>query len=80
MGDTIDKKVLDLAKELLEIASSALKEKYKNKHGAANPSRFLWPIKEYVFIREQSPAEYVMEMWNGEWHKDPRKLLEWSEK
>jgi len=73
-------KVLDLAKELLEIASTALKEKYKNKHGASNPSRFLWPIKEYVFIREQSPAEYIMEMWNGEWHRDPRKLIEWSEK
>lgn len=73
------KNVLDLAKELLSIASSSLKERQKKRKSRIDASRFLWPIKEYVFVREQSPAEYVMEMWNGEWHKNPRKLLEWSE-
>ena len=74
------KKVLDLAKELLEIASFSLKERHKEMKHRVDASRFLWPIKEYIFVREQSPAEYVMEMWNGEWHRDPRKLLEWSKK
>jgi glutamate--cysteine ligase len=73
-------KVLDLAKELLEIASFSLKERHNEMKGRIDASRFLWPIKEYVFVREQSPAEYVMEMWNGEWHRNPQKLLEWSEK
>lgn len=72
-------KVLDLAKELLEIASFSLKEQHKEKKDRVDASRFLRPIKEYIFVREQSPAEYVMEMWNGEWHRNPRKLLEWSE-
>jgi len=74
------KKVLDLAKELLEIASFSLKERHREMKDRLDASRFLWPIKEYIFVREQSPAEYVMEMWNGEWHRNPRKLLEWSEK
>jgi len=72
-------KLLDYAKKLLDISTIGLREinkKYKLKH---DESRFLWPIKEYVFVREQSPAEYVMEMWRGDWHKDPRKLLDWSE-
>jgi len=74
------KKVLDLAKKLLEIASVSLKERHKKMKYRVDASRFLWPIKEYIFVREQSPAEYVMEMWNGEWHRNSRKLVEWSEK
>ena len=74
------KKMIALAKELLEIASFSLKEQHREMKERIDASRFLWPIKEYIFVREQSPAEYVMEMWRGEWHQDPRKLLEWSNK
>ena len=75
------KKVLSFAKELLEIASTSLKQhSIKTKLTSRDESRFLWPIKEYVFVREQSPAEFVMEMWNGKWHKNPHKLLDWLEK
>lgn len=73
-------KVLDYAKKLLDISTAGLRKINKQYNLLHDESRFLWPIKEYVFVREQSPAEYVMEMWKGEWHKDPRKLLEWSEK
>lgn len=73
-------KVLNLAKKLLEIASSSLEERHRKIRHKIDASRFLWPIKEYILVREQSPAEYLMEMWNGAWHRDPRKLLEWSEK
>lgn len=74
------RKVLHLAKELLEIASSSLQDRHRKINHRVDASRFLWPIKEYIFVREQSPAEYVMEMWKGKWHKNPRKLLDWSEK
>lgn len=74
------RKILDLAKELLEIASSSLQERHSTMKHSIDASRYLWPIKEYILVREQSPAEYVMEMWNGEWHRDPRKLVEWSGK
>lgn len=73
-------KILSFAKKLLEIASFSLQEQHREKKERIDASRFLWPIKEYIFVREQSPAEYVMEMWKGEWHKNPRKLLDWSEK
>jgi glutamate--cysteine ligase len=80
-GKTPDgKKMLDFAKKLLDIASFSLQERHKKKKERIDASRFLWPIKEYIFIREQSPAEYVMEMWKGRWHRSPRKLLRWSEK
>lgn len=72
-------KILTLAKELLEIANIALKNAQKKWQLRHDNTRLLWPIKEYVFVREQSPAEFTMEMWNGEWRKDPYKLLEWSE-
>lgn len=73
-------KIIVPAKKILEIASASLRgyrQKYKVKTDVV---RLLRPIKEYVFVKEQSPAEYVMEMWRGKWHKNPRKLLEWSEK
>jgi len=72
-------KVLDFAKELLNIASDGFKKILKKYPSHPDESRFLWPIKEYIFVREQSPAEAVMEMWENEWHKNPRKLLRWSE-
>ncbi len=75
-----NRKILDLAKELLEIASSSLKKRHEEMKDRIDASRFLWPIKEYIFVREQSPSEYVMETWKGKWHRNPRKLLEWSEK
>jgi glutamate--cysteine ligase len=74
------KKVLDLAKELLNIASSSLQQRHVEMKDRVDASRFLWPIKEYILVREQSPAEYVMEMWKGEWRKNGQKLIEWSEK
>ena len=72
-------KMLDYAKELLNIASHSLTEQHIRLNDRVDASRYLRPLKQYIFVQEQSPAEYVMEMWNGEWHKDPRKVLEWSE-
>jgi glutamate--cysteine ligase len=62
-----NRKVLDFAKELLNIASKTLAEE----------SDLLLPIKKYICEREQSPSEYVMQMWDGEWNQDPKKLLSW---
>ncbi len=73
------RKMLALAKELLEVASTSLKGHAAEKRGNADDSPLLWPLKEYVFVREQSPAEFVMEHWTGEWRKNPHRLLEWSE-
>jgi glutamate--cysteine ligase len=64
------RKVLDLAKDLLEIASLSLKDE----------ASLLLPIKEYICEKEQSPSEYVMKMWNGEWVQNPRKLIKWLSK
>ena len=71
--------MIDLAKELLEIASFSLQEQHREMKDRVDASRFLWPIKEYVFVREQSPAEYVMEMWKGKWRKNCQKLIDWSQ-
>jgi len=30
---------------------------------------YLQPIKEYVFVKEMSPARYLVEKWENEWGK-----------
>ena len=75
------KKVLDFAKELLELASINLKNHPLNDLlDQENESQFLLPIENYVFKKEQSPAKFVMNMWQGSWNRNPHKLVDWLEK
>ena len=40
-------------------------------------SVFLAPLKEQIHIKEKSPAEELVEKWEKEWNKDPKRLIEW---
>ncbi|MBI5152306.1 hypothetical protein HZA39_02130, partial [Candidatus Peregrinibacteria bacterium] len=71
------KKVLDYAKELLTIASDNLKSFKNLNEKGEDESVYLEPLKEFVLIKEKSPARYVLEKWQGEWDKSPAKLIEW---
>lgn len=62
-----DEKVLDIAKDLIELAESGLKkdsivDAYDN-----DETLHLQPIKEYVFVQEKSPARYLFDKWENEW-------------
>lgn len=72
-------KALDLAKEVLEVASDNLRRTKRLDIDNNDESIHLEPIKEYVFVREKSPAEYVASVWDAEWHKSIVKLIDWSQ-
>lgn len=71
------KKVLDYAKELLTIASNNLKSFKNLNEKEEDESVYLESLKDFVLIKEKSPARYVLEKWQGEWDKNPAKLIEW---
>lgn len=71
------KKVLEYAKQLLEIATHNLKKYHRLNENNEDESIHLMPIKDYVFVREKSPAECITEKWQGSWNKNIAKLIEW---
>lgn len=71
------KKLLDYCKEILEIATVNLKTLGVVNENNEDESIYLKPIKEFVFVHEKSPGRLVMEKWEGEWRKNPEKLIEW---
>jgi glutamate--cysteine ligase len=70
-------KLLDTAKELLQIAEEALKKEQIVDFNGRDESQFLEPIKEFVFIKGMSPAEWTVEMWEGEWNNNLFPVLDW---
>ncbi len=73
------KKVLDYAKELLEISTLNLKKHHHLNEKKEDESIYLMPIKEYIFVREKSPARYIAEKWQTDWNKNIGKVIEWCE-
>ncbi|MBI2639011.1 hypothetical protein HYW83_05475 [Candidatus Peregrinibacteria bacterium] len=71
------KKLLDYCKQILEIATSNLQSFKILNEKNEDESIYLKPIKEFVFVHEKSPGRWVMEKWEGEWRKNPEKLIEW---
>ena len=72
------KSVLSYAKELIDIANENLKSFKNLNEKGEDESVYLEPLKEFIFVKEKSPARYLIEKWEGEWHKDNKKLVEWS--
>ena len=70
-------KVLGIAKELLDIAEVGLKKESVIDINGNDGSMYLQPIKEYVFVRGQSPAEWVAQKWEGEWQKNFYPVFKW---
>ena len=70
-------KVLDYAKELLLIAEESLKKDQIVDANGRDESQFLDPIKEFVFVKNMSPAEWTVEMWQTEWNNNLFPVLDW---
>ena len=60
--------VSDIAKEILYISEKSLIEE------SLGEDKFLEPIKEYT-NSGICPADVIIRNWNGLWHKDIRKLI-----
>jgi glutamate--cysteine ligase len=70
------KRILDYARELILLATENLK-KQSVAENIEDESIYLQPIKELVMVQEKSPARIIAEKWEGEWQKNPQRLLEW---
>lgn len=71
------KKLLDYCKEIVSIASANLKSFQLMNEKREDESIHLEPLKDFVFVKEKSPGRFVAENWEGEWNKNPEKLIAW---
>lgn len=71
------KKMLDYCKEILNIANEHLHSFKTYNERKQDESVYLLPIKDFIFMKEQSPGEHVAEQWEAEWSKNPDRLIEW---
>ncbi len=69
--------MLDYCKEILEIASANLHSFKVFNERREDESVYLRPIKDFVFVKEQCPGQHVSEQWEGDWSKNPDRLIEW---
>jgi gamma-glutamylcysteine synthetase len=70
-------KMLDYCKQVLDIASENLRSFADLDEKEQDESVHLQPIKEFVFVKEKSPGEWVRDQWDGEWKQNPERLIEW---
>lgn len=70
------KTILSIAKELLKIAERGLQAQQETDEAGNDETIFLKPLMELVMEEEKSPAEKVLEQWNGPWQREIRPLLE----
>ncbi|MFQ5684626.1 MAG: glutamate--cysteine ligase [Candidatus Binatia bacterium] len=69
--------LLDLAKELLEIAWEGLKRQGARNRNGEDETIYLKPLKDLVF-QGKCPADLIMQKWEGELEHDIKKLIEYS--
>lgn len=72
-----DKKILDYAKNLLELATEGLKRQAILDVDGHDESIYLQPLKEIIMVKGISPAAYALDRWEGEWNGEIRKLIDW---
>lgn len=65
--------IKDIAKELVKIAHTSLKEKFRGEEN------FLEPLLEVV-SKGMTPADIILKNWNGSWNKDINKLIDYLTK
>jgi len=71
-------RLLDIAKELLKISYSGLKEQRQFNQDGEDESIHLEPIMELIIEDEMCPAEIIIKNWNSSWHRSINKLIEYS--
>lgn len=65
--------VNDIAQELIKIAYSSLREKFRGEE------HFIEPLQEIV-TKGLTPADIIIRNWNGSWNKDLSKLINYTTK
>ena len=70
--------ILDLAKELLRISYSGLREQRQCNDKGEDETIYLDPVMELVIEREMCPADIIIKNWRGKWHGSISKLIDYS--
>jgi glutamate--cysteine ligase len=73
------KLLLTYAQQLTIIANDALHRFARTDVTDVDESIFLAPLKEQIFIKEKSPAEELVALYEGEWNGDLSRIIEWCE-
>lgn len=69
--------LLDLAKELLQIAWEGLRRQGALNENGEDETIYLKPLKDLLF-QGKCPADVLVEKWQGELEHDVKKLIEYS--
>ena len=69
--------LLDLAKEFLEIAAEGLRRQHVVNDLGNDETIYLEPLKT-LLSQGKCPADVILEKWQGELHRDVRKLIDFS--
>lgn len=72
--------LLAYAQELITLSNEKLHAFGRTTAAEEDEAVFLTPLKEQIYIKEKSPAEEMVALWETEWNHDPRRILEWCER
>ncbi len=70
-----DRKVLDMARELVAISSEGLARIAKAGYSRSDERGFLDPLHEQV-AKGKSPGQEIVESWHGEWGRNRERLIQ----
>lgn len=73
------KPMLSYVQELITISNEALHKISNLDVTGTDESVYMAPLKEQIFIKEQSPAEEMVSLYETAWDGDVRRVLEWCE-
>jgi glutamate--cysteine ligase len=71
------RRVLELARELVELAGGGLRRLGHAGRLAPDESGFLDPVREQLELGK-SPGQVILERWEGEWGRSPGRLIEYA--
>lgn len=68
------------AQQLLIVANEMLHGFQRMNGAEVDESVYLKPLKEQIFIKEESPAEELRRLYDTEWNSDISNIIAWCEK
>jgi glutamate--cysteine ligase len=71
-------RLLDIAQDLLRISQASLRRQACLSRKGNDESFYLSEIERLLFEERRSPATKVLELWQGPWRGDVRKLVEYA--
>lgn len=75
-AEVAGRKILELAGELVEIAAGGLR-RIAREGGIRDERSFLDPLRRVV-EEGRSPGQVILDCWEGEWRRSPRRLIEYA--